>query len=77
MIIDSPISSYCGLPARPHICLYSKILIFSKPLFVYLITLGITTLRAGRFTPAAKVGVAVKNFICLFLYSVSIIVRHL
>ena len=40
-------------------------------------TLGITTLRAGRFTPAAKVGVAVKNFICLFLYSVSIIVRHL
>ncbi len=25
-------------------------------------TLGITTLRAGRFTPAAKVGVAVNNF---------------
>jgi len=40
-------------------------------------TLEIITRRAGRFTPAAKVGVAVNSLILPFLNSVSTIVRHL
>ena len=76
-IIDSPSSSYCGLPALPHICLYSKIGIGAFPFEPNLNTLEIITLRAGRFTPAAKVGVAVNILIFPFLNSVSIIVRHL
>ena len=65
IIIDSPKSSYCGLPARPQSCLYSNTLIgLVVPILEsYLLMFDIITRRAGRLTPAAKVGVAVNIFI--------------
>jgi len=38
---------------------------------LYLLTLEITTLLAGRLTPAASVGVAARSLILPFLNSVS------
>jgi len=56
--------------------LYSKILIglFAPTLALYLLTLEITTLLAGKLTPAANVGVEDKSLIVPLRNSVSIIV---
>ena len=74
-IIDSPNLSYCGRPALPDNCLYSKILIglFAPTLALYLLIFEITTLLAGRLTPAANVGVEDNNLMVPLRNSVSII----
>ena len=76
--MDSPYLSYCGLPARPQSCLYSKMLIglFAPTFALYLLMFEITTRLAGRLTPAAKVGVDDNSFIVPLRNSVSIICLH-
>ncbi|MBS1267916.1 MAG: hypothetical protein MAG458_00630 [Nitrosopumilus sp.] len=76
--MDSPNLSYCGLPALPQSCLYSKILIglFAPTFALYLFTFEITTRLAGRFTPAARVGVEDNNLIVPLRNSFSIISLH-
>ncbi len=65
----SPWSSYCGLPALPAICLYSRTEISAFPprSASYLVMSATTTLLAGRFTPAARVGVAARSLSALAL----------
>src|SRR5579875_3232691 len=65
----SPNLSYRGRPALPAICLNSSTLIGAWPpcSASYLTRELRTTLRAGRFTPAARVGVLVRILISLSL----------
>ena len=77
-IIDSPYLSYCGLPALPQSCLYSKTLIglFAPTFALYLLMFEITTLLAGRLTPAANVGVDDNNLMAPLRNSFSTISLH-
>lgn len=77
-IIDSPYVSYCGLPALPQSCLYSKILIglFAPTFALYLLIFEITTRLAGRLTPAANVGVDESSLIFPARNSFSTISLH-
>ena len=76
--MDSPYLSYCGRPALPESCLYSKTLIglFAPTFALYLLIFEITTLLAVRFTPAANVGVDESSLIVPLRNSFSIISLH-